>query len=117
MSKVSPILMEEGYWMNSHLSIARHYGGYIYNDCEYLIVNKFGITLKELSDKSSPHYVGDGDDVKAIPPGEPADLVKTDWIPVYKTLGREKFIEYIETHPGDLDKAMEYINTVSHEEQ
>lgn len=32
----------------------------------------------------------------AIPPGEPADLVLKEWIPVYKKLGRDKTIECVE---------------------
>lgn len=31
----------------------------------------------------------------AIPPGEPADLVHADWIPVYKVLGRNKLLKLL----------------------
>lgn len=91
----APILMTEEYWMNSHLSVARFYGGITFNNKEYLIVNKQGITLIELSDPTSKHYVHEG---KAIPPGEPADLILKEWIPVYKRLGRERTIELIKDH-------------------
>ena len=33
----------------------------------------------------------------AIPPGEPVDLVLVEWIPIYKKLGRDRFIEIIDT--------------------
>lgn len=89
----APIVMAEDYWANTHFSIARYYGqikvfGYV-----YVIVNKHGVTIFELSDEKSEHFVGKGN--KAIEPGEPADLCRTDWVPIYRALGREAFIEYI----------------------
>lgn len=90
----TPVIMEESYWMNTHLSVARYYGGIVFRRKEYFIVNKDGIKLLELSDPDSPHYVKEG---MAIPPGEPADLVQTDWIPVYKALGRKKTFEIVES--------------------
>lgn len=87
-----PVIMTEEVWMNSMLSIARIYGGMTYNGKQYLIVNKEGATLEELSNPHSKYYVGDGD-VKAIPPGEPADLVMKEWVPIYKALGRDKVME------------------------
>lgn len=92
-----PILMEEAYWMNSQLSIARHYGGIRTTNHEYKIVNKNGITLFELSDPDSKHYVGGGDK-KAIEPGDPADLVREDFLPFYKKLGRDTFIQVLKEH-------------------
>lgn len=89
---MSTIIMTEEYWANSHLSVARYYGGIKVNGHEYKIVNKDGITLEELSDPRSEHYVKEG---KAIPPGEPADLVLKEWIPVYRKLGREKMIRLV----------------------
>lgn len=56
----TPIIMEESYWANSTLSIARYYGGIVFRRKEYFIVNKDGITLLELSDPDSPHYVKGG---------------------------------------------------------
>lgn len=87
-----PICMEESYWMNSQLSIARHYGGIRTKNHEYKIVNKQGITLWELSDPDSKHYVNEE---KAIAPGEPADLLRTDFIPFYKKIGRDVFIQVL----------------------
>lgn len=59
------ILIEEGYWMNSQLSVARFYGGIKFNGEEYVI----------------------------IPPKN--DLLLKDWVPVYKKLGRERTIGLI----------------------
>lgn len=33
----------------------------------------------------------------AIPPGEPADLVQNEWIPVYKALGRNNTFEIVKS--------------------
>ena len=104
-----PILMAEEYWASTYFSVARYYGGIAWNKQTYKIVNKHGITLFELSDPSSKHYVGD--DAKAIPPGEPADLVLEKWIPIYKALGRDAFIEYIRDH-DDLNEAKKYIKEI-----
>lgn len=92
MSKL-PIMMAEEFWMNSQFSIARFYGGMVLNGVEYVIVNKEGITLRELSDPCSEYYVPEG---KAIPPGEPVDLIREDWLPVYRGFKRDKTIELIE---------------------
>lgn len=89
--------MAEDYWANSQFSIARYYGGIRLNKIDYKIVNKDGITLMELSDPSSKHYVKGG---KAIPPGEPADLVDNKFMPFYRKLGRDKFIEVLMQHPA-----------------
>ena len=62
---MAPILIEEGYWMNSPLSVARFYGGIRFNGEEYVIV----------------------------PPKN--DLLLKDWVPVYKKLGREQTIGLI----------------------
>lgn len=62
----TPILIEEGYWMNSQLSVARFYGGIKFNGEEYVIV----------------------------PPKN--DLILSKWVPVYKKLGRNKTVKLIE---------------------
>ena len=87
------ILFIEEVWANSQMSIAKYYGCLVLNGKEYKIVNKDGITVEELSNPLSEHYVGK--DKYAIPPGEPADLVMKDWIPVYKKLGRDETIKLI----------------------
>jgi hypothetical protein len=87
--------------MNSHLSIARFYGGAIINGKEYVIVNKEGVSMRDLADKAK---FGD----ILIPEGEPADLILKEWQPIYKALGRDKFIEYIKEH-NDLKEAKKYV--------
>lgn len=61
----TPILIEEGYWMNSQLSVARFYGGIKFNGEEYVIV----------------------------PPKN--DLLLSKWVPVFKALGRERTVKLI----------------------
>lgn len=100
------VLYEEAYWRNTQMSVARFYGGINITENgkkrEFLIVNKQGITLQELSDPDSKHYVKDG---MAIPPGEPADLIDKVFIPLYKKLGREKFIDILSRQEKGLSKA------------
>lgn len=60
-----PILIEEGYWMNSQLSVARFYGGIKFYGEEYVIV----------------------------PPKN--DLLLSKWVPVFKALGRDRTVELI----------------------
>ena len=91
--KQTPIIITEEAWRNSYLSIAGRCGQITVNNHLYQIVNKHGITVFELSNPRSPHYVGD--DAMAIPPGEPCDLVRADWIPVYRALGRDRTIELV----------------------
>ena len=44
----------------------------------------------------------------AIEPGKPADLIQADWIPVYKKMGRDKFIKMLQDLPGiTLEQAKE----------
>lgn len=62
---MTPILIEEGYWMNSQLSVARFYGGIKFNGEEYII----------------------------IPPVN--DLVQRKWVEVYCKLGRHEFVELV----------------------
>ena len=90
MSRV--ILMTEEYWRASQFSVARFYGGLNIGQKSYKIVNRYGITLEELSDPKSKHYKADG---MAIEPGEPADLIQQAAIPAYKKLGRPRFIELL----------------------
>lgn len=88
-----PVIITDDYWASSQLSVAKFYGGLTLNGKDYKIVNKHGITLEELSNSKSPHFAGNGR--YAIPPGEPADLVQEDWLPVYKSLGRDETFELV----------------------
>lgn len=90
MNDYPPIISEE-YWANSYLSIARHYGQIEFNGRRYVIVDKTGRDIFELSVIAER----EGRD-KAIPPGEPADLCREDWLKIYRALGREKIIELVE---------------------
>lgn len=87
------IFMPEEFWMSTHFSIARHYGKIGINGTTYIIVNKEGATIFELSDPNSKYFFGENN--MAIHPGEPADLVMKEWIPIYKALGRNEFINLI----------------------
>lgn len=62
---MTPILIEEAYWMNSQMSVARFYGGMKFNGEEYVIV----------------------------PPKN--DLIQVKWVDVYRKLGRERTIGLI----------------------
>ncbi len=91
MRESKPILMTEENWKNSQLSIAGRYGGIRWRDTEYVVVDETGMTLFELSalqEKDGRQWL--------IPPGKPADLVAEEFVPFYKKLGREKFIELLE---------------------
>lgn len=101
------ILMEEGFWRNSRFSIARSYG--VINvkigneNIEYIIVNKEGKDIFECSEEARK-----AGRKKAIEPGEPVDLIDRRYIPAYRMMGREAFIQMIQSH-HDLnpEKAME----------
>lgn len=102
-NSMRPILMEEEYWANTQLSIVRHYGSIIFNDAQYTVVNKEGRTVFELSVEAER----EGRE-KAIPPGEPCDLVMDQFIPVYRKVGREAFIRMLKENSGlTLERAKE----------
>ena len=86
----APLLMTEEFWANSHLSVARYFGGITFEGRQYIIVDKLGRDLFECSaiaDKEGRE--------KAIEPGEPADLVLSTLRFAYRKLGRERIIELI----------------------
>ena len=88
-----PLLMTEEYWANTQFSVVRHCGQIRIDGREYIIVDKHGNDIFELSRKP-----GDG---MAIPPGEPADLVLKCLVRPYKTLGRDLLIEKIKEGLGE----------------
>lgn len=96
-----PICMTEEYWANSPLSVARYYGRIKFNGNEFYIVDKHGRDLWECSLAADRA----GSD-KAIPAGEPADLVRKDFIAYYRKLGRDKFLEVLKEHPTHSDKLL-----------
>lgn len=82
------ILLTKESWMNSQLSVAKYSGGVQVTGegrkkRTLLIVNKEGKDLFQTS----------------IPPGEPADLVDKEFIPLYKKLGRDLFIAIVNANP------------------
>lgn len=85
------ILMTEEYLANSPFSIARYCGCIKISGIEYIIVNKEGKDLFECSIEAER----EGRE-KAIEPGEPADLIRADFKPFYRKLGRDKFIAVLE---------------------
>ena len=101
-----PICMAEEYWSTTYFSVARYYGGMQMNKHSYKIVNKEGATIFELSDPCSKYYVK-GE--KAIEPGQPADLVREDFIPFYKKLGRDTFIKVLEENQRMSDTELKKI--------
>ena len=96
-----PIVMPESFWMNSQLSIARHYGRVSKNGKVWVIVNSRGMDLFECSYEAERL----GRD-KAIPAGEPADLVRQDFVKYYRKLGRDKFLEVLREHPNATNKEL-----------
>lgn len=90
---MNAIIMTEEYWANSPFSVARYFGQITISGKNYVIVNKDGCTIFELSNPNNKHYVGNGN--MAIPPNHPADLVLLEWVPIYKALGREKTHELV----------------------
>lgn len=107
MKSDGPILMTEEFWADTHFSIVRYTGQMKFNGKNYIIVNKYGITIFELSDPNSKHFVGKNK--MAIEPGEPCDLVLVEWVPVYKALGREKTIELVKQNVS-LEDAKNYLH-------
>lgn len=82
--------MTEEYWATSQFSIARYYGGIKVGGVDYVIVNKEGKDIYECSIEAEK-----AGRENAIEPGEPADLIDRRYIPMYKKLGRDKFIEWV----------------------
>ena len=85
--------MTEDYWANSQFSVVRYTGGMQMNGVRYVICNKEGKDIFELS-----HEAKKAGRDKAIEPGEPCDLIDQRYLPVYRKLGRDKFIELIKEH-------------------
>ena len=82
--------MTEEYWATSQFSIARYYGGIKVGGIEYIIVNKEGKDVFELSVEAEK-----AGREKAIEPGEPCDLIDKRYQPIYRKVGRDKFIEWV----------------------
>ncbi len=90
MSLDNVIVMTEEYWANTQFSIARYYGRVRINNENYVIVNKDGKDIFECSEEAERQ----GRE-KAIEPGELADLCREDFVPIYRKLGRDKFLQFL----------------------
>lgn len=88
------VVMTEQSWANTQLSFVRHTGRIRFNGAEYVIVNKDGKDIFECSREAQQ-----AGREKAIEPGEPADLCRTDFVPLYRKLGRERFLEFLKQNP------------------
>lgn len=86
--------MAESFWANSMLSIARYSGEIKFKGSLYVIVDKRGHDIFECSKEAQQ-----AGRTKAIEPGEPADLCRKDFVPIYRKLGREKFLQFLEANP------------------
>lgn len=104
MEDFKPICMSEEFWANSQFSIARCYGRVKVGGHEYVIVNKEGKDIFECSIEAER----EGRE-KAIEPGEPADLCRRDFVPLYRKLGRERFLEILKANQQTSDKEIKQI--------
>jgi len=85
-----PLLMTEEFWANTQLSVVRYYGLCQFMGHEYIIVNKEGKDIFQLS--AEAHKAGRD---KAIEPGEPCDLLIKTLMVAYRKLGRDRIIALI----------------------
>lgn len=101
----NPILMTEEQWADSQFSIVMHYGSCSINGEFFIIVDKRGKDIFECSLEAERQ----GRD-KAIEPGEPCDLIRRDYVPVYRKLGRDSFLAWLRDKNADhsLDAAYKY---------
>ena len=101
MAQELPICMAEEFWRNSQLSVARFYGSVRMNGKVWVIVNSRGMDLFECTAEAEKL----GRD-KAIPAGEPADLVRQDFVKYYRKLGRNTFVEILKENGYASDKEL-----------
>lgn len=93
MTGTAPIAISRQYWENSQLSLVRHTGQIRFHGKAYTIVNKYGLTAFQTT----------------IHDNEPADLVRNDFIPYYRKLGRDKFVEVLNRHRTTVDTELHQI--------
>lgn len=96
--------MTEQFWKNSQFSIVRHYGQMKLDGHIYVIINKEGKDIFECSAEAEKA----GRD-KAIEPGEPCDLCRTDFVKYYKKMGRKKFLDTLSHYPYATDKELKQV--------
>lgn len=98
-----PFVLSEEYWANSQFSIARYYGRIRICGHPYTICDRQGrdiFTLSMIAHK-------EGKD-KAIEPGETADLVLDEFIPVYRKIGRDGVVKMLQGRHMTLEEAYKY---------
>lgn len=100
----APICMAEEFWANSKFSIVRCYGQIQVGNHTYVIVNKEG---KDIFECSAEAYKAGRE--KAIEPGEPADLLRKDFVKHYRRLGRDRFLEVLKQNPRASDNELQKI--------
>ena len=85
---MKPILMTREYWENTPLSLMRRTGICTMYGVTYILINKEGKDMFQCS------HEADLEGRKfAIEPGEPADIIDSRFIDLYKKYGRDLFIE------------------------
>lgn len=92
---MTPIVITEKVWANCQLSIARHTGRVRIDNHEYIIVDKRGHDIFQCSAEAMKQGRA-----KAIEPGEPADLCRMDFLPIYRKLGRERMLRFLKIFPN-----------------
>ena len=85
------ILITEDVWRNSHLSVVRFYGKIVFDNEMYIITDKRGHDIFECSMEAER-----AGREKAIEPGEPVDLCRLDFLPIYRQLGRDRFLKFLQ---------------------
>ena len=91
---MNAIVMTEEYWANSMFSIARYYGKISVDGFDYVIVDKRGHDIFECSIEAEK-----AGREKAIELGEPADLCRVEFVPIYRKLGRDGFLHFCKANP------------------
>ena len=89
-----PLAMMEEFWAKTYLSIVRYTGRTKLGEYEYVICNKDGKDIFQCSIEAAK-----AGREKAIEPGEPCDLVRTDILPIYRKLGRDRFLHFCKANP------------------
>ena len=93
-SENKTIVIPENVWANTYFSVARYSGRIRLNGMCYVIVDKRGRDIFECSLEAQ--RMGRE---KAIEAGEPADLCREDFLPIYRKLGREQFLNFLHDNP------------------
>lgn len=96
-----PVCMTEEFWANSQFSVARYYGRVKVNGHEYVIVNKEGKDIFKCSIEAEK-----AGREKAIESGEPADLCRRDFVPQYRRLGRDRFLQVLKDNQQASDEEL-----------